>query len=407
MDSSQYLDHLSKCVRCGSCKAFCPTYDESTTETMSARGRLALLYALAQGNLSPSPALCDRIFSCTLCGACYNSCPSGVDIKEAILHGRTILRGHDKKRRFIRSLINFSIRRPDLSFRFLGVTHHILMPFLLKKDFFPFRLELPDRSLRETHKVIPVPQKKGRIALFSGCMVNFVYPHLGESLINVLHSLGYEVILPPTEVCCGAPLRGLGLEEEARELARKNVRLFNSLNIGAVLSLCPTCTLTIQREYPSLIGEGIHRAQDISVFLLNNGVLSGIPDVSRIPRRALYHSPCHLKYGLSIDREPREILREIGIELVKTSEERCCGFAGTFCFAFPKLSGQILESCVKEYSKSDAEMIITACPGCIMQLSRSFREKPVVHIIEILEEAIVKNSLFGQPSGVLHEMNRV
>jgi glycolate dehydrogenase iron-sulfur subunit len=389
MENSRYLNELSKCVRCGSCKAFCPTYDEISTETMGARGRLALLWGLASGTITPSPDLNDRIFSCTLCGACSGLCPLGVDIKEVIYHGRTILKNVDKKRRFSRHLINFALNKPKLNFTFLKLSQHILMPYLFKRGLIPFELELPHHCLRETVKVVTVPNKKGRVALFTGCMVNFVYPNLGESLISVLNALSYEVILPPTEVCCGAPLRGLGLEEEAKQLARKNVQLFSTLNVEAVLSLCPTCTLTIQREYPSLIGEGIREAQDISSFLAGRIVSSSLSTMSSPVKKALYHDPCHLKYGLSIEKEPREIIRHLGIDLIEPHEERCCGFAGSFCFTFQQLSQQLLDTCMKEYTNSEAEAIITSCPGCILQLSKGCKDKPVLHLIEVLEEAVV------------------
>jgi glycolate oxidase iron-sulfur subunit len=395
METARYLNDLSKCVRCGSCKAFCPTYDEASTEPMGARGRLALLRGIASGTLIPSPVLHDRIFSCTLCGACSSLCPAGVDIKEAIHHGRTILQSDDKKRSLIRRLITFSAKRPKLSFTLIGMLQHIFRPYLLKQGFIPSQFELPDHCLRNSAKVVSVPQRKGRVALFTGCMVNFVYPHLGKSLINILHTLGYEVILPATEACCGAPLRGLGLEEEAQQLAKRNVHVFNTLNVEAVLSLCPTCTLTIQREYPLLIGEGIQKAQDISTFLIEKMDLSVLSGVSSPLKKALYHEPCHLKYGLSIEQEPRKLIRDIGIDLLKTGETRCCGFAGTFSFTFQDLSQQILATCMNQYANSEAEVIITSCPGCILQLSKSCKDKPVVHLIEVLEEAVVKTPVFN------------
>lgn len=397
METSRYFNALSKCVRCGSCKAFCPTYDEDPTETMGARGRLALLWGLASGTLSPSPELNERIFSCTLCGACSGLCPAGVDIKELIYHGRTILMKDDKKRSLFRRLINFSVQNPKMSLGFLNFSRHLFMPYLIKKRLIPFELELPDYYLRDTIKVVTVPNKKGRVALFAGCMVNFVYPNLGESLINVLNALGYEVIIPATEACCGAPLRGLGLEEEAKQLARKNVQLFSTLNVEAVLSLCPTCTLTIQREYPTLIGEGVQGAQDISRFLADKIDLSTLSVLSSPIRTALYHDPCHLKYGLSIENEPREIIRRLGVKVLKTAEARCCGFAGTFCFTFQELSERLLDTCVKGYVNSEAEAIITSCPGCILQLSKGCKDKPVLHLIEVLEEAIVQNPAVRHP----------
>lgn len=390
MESSRYLNELSKCVRCGSCKAFCSTYDEASTETMGARGRLILLLGLASGKLSPSPELNDRIFSCTLCGACSTLCPAGVDIKELIYHGRAILKDTDKKRDFFRRLVNFTVKSPKMSLFFLKLSQQLRMTPFLKKGFIPFELDVPDHFLRDTTKVVTVPKKKGRVALFTGCMVNFVYPNLGESLINVLNTLGYEVILPATEVCCGAPLRSLGMEEEAKHFARKNVQLFRTLSVEAVLSLCPTCTLTIQHDYTKLIGEGIQNAQDISIFLSEKIDWSNLSAMNSSVNKAFYHDPCHLKYGLSIEKEPREIIRHLGVDLLKTGETHCCGFAGTFCFTFQKLSQQLLNTCVKGYSHPEAEAIITSCPGCILQLSRGCKDKPVLHLIEILEEAIVQ-----------------
>jgi glycolate oxidase iron-sulfur subunit len=105
---------------------------------MGARGRLVLLWGLASGTLSPSLELNERIFSCTLCGACSDLCPAGVDIKELIYHGRTILMNHDKKRSLFRRLLTFSLTKPKVSLSFLRFSQHILVPQLLKKGLIPF-----------------------------------------------------------------------------------------------------------------------------------------------------------------------------------------------------------------------------------------------------------------------------
>ncbi len=387
MENSQYLSELSKCVRCGSCKAFCPTYDEDPSESMGARGRLTLLWGLSSGQLASSPILNDRIFSCMLCGACSGLCPLEIDIKEVVYHGRSLLKKTDKKRRFLRLLTRLSTKIPNLSFRLLSMTQHILFPYLLKKGLLPFNSELPERHLRDKLQVYTVSKKKGRVAVFTGCTINFLYPHLGESLINVLHRLGYEVIIPVGEVCCGVPLRTLGLEEEAIELAKKNVNIFSRLNVDAILSLCPACTLAIKAEYPKLIGEGIDKAVDISSFLIDKLDPSLFSLLSSL-KSAIYHDPCHLKYGLGIEREPREIIRNIGIDLIETEGERCCGFAGIFSLSYKELSQGLLEKCIRDYKKTGAEMIITACPGCMIQLTKGGKDKPVLHLIEVIEEAL-------------------
>jgi len=391
MKTNIYNEQLSKCVRCGSCKAFCPTYDEGLTEAMGARGRIALLWGLSSGQLAASPVLNDRIFSCTLCGICSGLCPSGIDIQEILYHGRSILRKTDKKRRFLRFLTEFVTKRPKLSLQILTMTQHIVFPYLLKKGLLPFRPDLPEYHLKENHKVYTVSQKKGRVAIFTGCSIRFLLPHLMESITRVLHRLGYEVIFPAGESCCGVPLRSLGLDKIARELAKKNLELFNRLNVEAVISLCPTCTLAIKNEYPKLIGEGIEKAIDVSQFLMDKIDPDQFQLTSSHMKKALFHDPCHLKYGLGVMKEPRSILEKIGVDLQKTDGGHCCGFAGTFSFSYKELSQNILNKCLLEYSQRDSEMIITACPGCMIQLSKR-NEKPVLHIIEVVDEAILPGS---------------
>ena len=386
------LEEFSKCVRCGSCKAFCPIYDDILSESMCARGRLALLWKFSSGKLAASPILNDRIFSCTLCGICSGLCPSGIDIKEILYHGRSLLRKTDKKRRYLRFLTHFITKRPKFCFRLLTITQHFVFPYLFKKGVLPFKPNLSEHHLKDKMKVYTVTNKKGRVGVFSGCTINFLLPHLGESLINVLHKLGYEVIFPAAEICCGVPLRSLGLEKAAKEVAKKNLGLFNRLNVEAVISLCPTCTLAMKTEYPKLIGEGIEKVMDISVFLMDKLDPAQFKLTSSHMKRALYHDPCHLKYGLGIEKEPRTIMKTIGIDLQETKGEQCCGFAGTFSLSYKELSDNLLKKCLQVYEKKESEMFITACPGCMIQLSKGAGNKPVLHIIEVVEEAILSNT---------------
>jgi glycolate oxidase iron-sulfur subunit len=390
MKESLYLSELMKCVRCGSCSVSCPTYDQESTEGMTARGRLALLWALSSGQCTPSKVLYDRVFSCTLCGQCTASCPLGVDIKELIYHGRTLLMKSDPNRKILRLLTRTFLRRAKLGFKVLGLTQHLVLPYLSKKKLIPDSLEVPDTSLKERFQVFTVLKKRGRVAVFAGCTVNFLLPHLGEALIHVLFTLGYEVILLPGEVCCGAPFRTLGLEKEAVRCAEKNTEIFNKLHVDALLSLCPTCILTLKSQYPGLIGKGIPYATDISSFLADKIDDSVFPPLPLDNRKIKFHDPCHLRYGLGIEKEPRDILGMLGIELLKSNGVGCCGFAGTFSLSFPDLSQGMLAGCMKEYAAQGTEMLITACPGCMLQLNKSFAGKPVLHLIEVIEESLLQ-----------------
>lgn len=400
MKNDKFIEELSKCVRCGSCKAFCPTFGEEGIEALGTRGRLILLREVAAGRLEPTPALIDRVFSCILCGACAARCPLGIDIDEVMYHGRGILKKTDRSRRYLRRLLSWSARWPELGFRMLRLGQNSLLPLLERKGLIPMKVEFPEFALKKKEQVFKVSNKKGRVAIFAGCSVNYVFPSLGESLINVLRNFGYEVVLPAGEVCCGTPLRTLGLEQEARQLAEKNLRVFEKLQVDAIVSLCPTCTMMIRNEYPKFAGRGLEKAMDVSLFL------SGMIDqAGSIARTGTYHDPCHLRYGLGIRQEPREIIRKAGIDLVEPEEEGCCGFGGTFCFSFRELSAGLLQKRTKAFMNTAADMVITSCPGCMLQLSQTMTDRPVLHLIEVIEEAYCLRGSARERKGQYQEVS--
>jgi len=376
------LPDLSQCVRCGGCKASCPTYQELPQEAMSARGRIMLLRALVSGEIKPSAALNDRIFSCILCGACSGSCPLGVDIREAIYKGRSILKETDRARKNLRSAVKFATRRPDLTFKMMKMGRALVLPALARRGIIPFVPELPAAPLRKDRQVFTVPRKRGRVAVFTGCSINYLFPQLGDSLIHVLQRFGYEVVLPKGETCCGAPLRSLGLEEEAAGQARKNLRVFGRLKVDAVLSLCPTCTFTLKTEYPKMIGDGLEKAMDISVFFRDK-----IDAAGDIGKTATYHDPCHLLHGLEVKNEPREIIRKAGMGLIEQANPGCCGFGGLHCFTYRDFSERLLQDRWRGIADTKAEAVVTSCPGCLLQLNRMVNDRPVLHLIELIEEA--------------------
>ncbi len=256
------------------------------------------------------------------------------------------------------------------------------MPLLARKGIIPFIPEIAEAPFKKSEQVFKVQKKKGRVAVFAGCSINYVFPHIGESLIHVLQKFGYEVVLPRGETCCGAPLRALGLDQEADELAKKNYRVFSRLKVDAVLSLCPTCTMSLKTEYPKIIGKGLERAMDISTFFEDK-----LKHMDKIYKTSFYHDPCHLYYGLGVKEEPREIIRRSGLDLVGSMEQGCCGFGGLYCLSFKEMSSGLLKKRAEQVKESNADMVITSCPGCVFQLGRAVTDRPVLHLIELIEEA--------------------
>jgi len=379
------LADIDKCVRCGSCKAACPTFDCTGVEPASARGRMVLLNEVARGALKPSDLLNDRLYSCTLCALCEAACPAGVKVTEAIFEGRRELAPTDRRRRRMRSAARLSIKNANLSFRTLKLALALtggLIPGLLARADFPFRIELPPRPLRGGEKVFKPKKRKGRVALFTGCSVNYLHPRLGRSLINVLLSAGYEAVLPPGEVCCGEPLRALGLEEDAARLAERNFEVFGMLRADAVVSLCPTCTLAIKTHYLSLIGSGIQNAMDATQFL-GEGLVPVAPPADK---RVAFHNPCHLGSALGVKKEPAALLRALGMDVDEPSQASCCGFSVSLWDA--EMSRRLLNAALSRFKGPGP--LITACPGCMIQLGRS--RPNVKHIIEVIEACTVRKS---------------
>lgn len=326
--------------------------------------------ALMEGELTPGPAIIDRLMSCSLCGLCDISCPVGIKPTEFIYQGRAMLRKADRKRLLIRLAVKTGLKYPALSFKaskMFGLT--LLFPLKAKS--------LPSHPLKEDLQVIKPKKSIGRVGVFAGCSANYLMPELGSSLINMLLALRYEVILPKGEHCCGAPLRSLGLEEEAKEFGKRNLEIFGKLNVEAVLSPCPTCTLVIKEQYKTLLGEGVSKAGDAIQFLIKKTSFKG-EKLKRNGKTLIWHEPCHLKYGLGF--EPKEMLKELKIE---QGSEGCCGFS--LSLTSKGLSETLLQNRIAAYGKADA--VITACPACMLQLERGGLK--TIHLLEMMEDAFI------------------
>ncbi len=391
MNNSAYYKEASKCVRCGACKALCPTYLTTSNETMGARGRVAMLGELGAKRLAPGKNLAEKIFSCMLCGACKNLCPLGIDIPEVIYRGRASLVRSYKKGRFLRTALKHSVSRPDMVFSLLRVCRKLFYRPLHKAGMLGFIPEVTSKPFKNSIQVYKNIKKISRIAVFAGCSVNYFYPDIGNALSAVLVSKGYEVVVFRGESCCGAPFRAFGLEREAAGLARKNIEHFNKVRAEAVISLCPTCTMVIRQQYPVLTGETISNMMDVNEFLVNSGIVS---DLEIQPTTMTYHDPCHLSFGLGVREEPRRILRGIrGVEFAEMRHaDKCCGFAGFFSRHFRDISERIGREKIKNISNTSAEVVVTSCPGCIMHLENLKKEADgqfeVKHIIEVIDEAV-------------------
>ena len=391
MSQTSNLTEASKCVRCGACKSLCPTYLNTQNETLGARGRVAMLGELDMERLAPTAALADMIYSCMLCGACKNLCPAGINIPEVIYRGRGALRKSFSRGRLLRGVLKMSVSGLDNIFAILRGCQKLFYGRLYDAGLVGYVPEIAPTPFKKSHQVYKTINKTGRMAIFAGCSVNYFYPNLGEALSNILLSKGYEVVVFRGEVCCGAPFRSMGLEEEVMKLAEKNIEHFNKVRAEAIISMCPTCTMVIRDQYPRLTGNTINNIMDVNEFLIRYGIADNLETG---PAVVTYHDPCHLNHGLGIRDEPRHILKKIkGIEFIEMKHaDECCGFAGLFSLHFKNISKSIGRKKIDNISDTGADTVVTSCPGCIMQLEALRKETgskfEIRHIVEVIDEAM-------------------
>lgn len=221
-----------------------------------------------------------------------------------------------------------------------------------------------------------------------------------EAAIKVLRKLGIELgYLAGEEPCCGAPLYQAGLHKKFAANAQQAYRKLKTAGVKQVISVVPYCTNTLRRLFPQFVDDyELEVKHFLEVVTENLGSLE-----LRFPRevKVTYHDPCQMVRHLSLVDEPRKILGAIkGIELVepewtKGEMATCCGGGGGFEAVFPELSGVLAVNRAAELRETGAEIIVTHCPGCIMQLKDGLRElkaegMAVMDIAEIIAAAMEK-----------------
>jgi len=243
-------------------------------------------------------------------------------------------------------------------------------------------------------------EKRGRVGFFLGCVMNLLFPEVSRQTARILSHQGFDVFTPREVKCCGAPHLAEGDRKTARELALINLDLFAKLSVDYIVTDCAGCGCAL-KEYDELIhgqtdAEKLQhftgRVKDISEFLSLAGLRT--EGLAPVTASVTYHEPCHLVHGQKIAAAPREVLRQIPGVTLKEMEESswCCGMAGSFALKYLEESRAILKRKLANAFATGAELLITANPGCHLQLAWGLREEglemPVLHLVELLGRAI-------------------
>lgn len=404
-------DELVKCNRCGFCLSACPVYQATGLETKAPRGRNALVRALLDKKFSWNKELRESIFQCLNCRACVEACFPAVETDEVVISMRTAYAqeyGEPWLRRYLfRRLLPepqklaAAVRQIPLLKRGASLIRALsFLPWLNRDLFLAFDLlpPWPAQNLRERWANFRMQEgKEKKIAYFGGCAFNFLLPHIGAATLQLLSQSGYEIIWPENG-CCGLPAYGHGDLEAARIMAQKNIQLFQELDGEGLVTECASCS-SFLKKYPSLFPDDPHfqkqaenfsrRVFDISEFLLPQKLefKNNHPHL-----KVTFHDPCHLRRFQKIKDQPRQLLQKIpGINFVEMPEaDWCCGGGAGLNLAHYNLSMQILERKMANLQKSKAQVLITSCPGCYLQLRHGVKKKnlpvKVTYLTEFLCE---------------------
>ena len=272
----------------------------------------------------------------------------------------------------------------------------------------PALADVPLRDLmpKQEQKII---HKRYRVALFGGCANDFIYPELGIDLLKVLNHFGVEICFPEKQNCCGIPALYSGDRETAQEMARQNVVAMLEDNPDYILTTCPTCTMSLQRDSvellsdePELLAKAKKMAEitcDASRFLrdilqVDLRQLENAKESTGQPLKVTYHDSCHLKRGAGVWEQPRQLLQDSGHEVVEMEHaDRCCGFGGSYSFtSHPNIANAILADKLNDIKQSGADCVAMDCPGCMMQIGGGLDHagSPVrtAHTITLLAETL-------------------
>jgi len=326
-----YQEDIYTCnrTRCGFCREECPVYRVEGYETFSCRGKMLVARGLIEGHLEPSREMAEMLDRCLLCGYCQARCA-------------------------LKNMDIITRMRESMGKRGFAANPH---------------RENVDKILKEGRlfETQVLAKREGKTPLYMGCLYRSRPKEL-STIFSVLEKLDIDIGFGE-ERCCGYIVEATGFSNEFEEVkARCNDRLRNEQN-SSTLTLCPTCTITLKEKY----GAPVQHA----ILAVHQRLKE--PDIRRRLKpfilRVTYHDPCHLGRMLGIFEEPREILKQMGVEVVEMEHNRyfstCCGGGGGLRAVDDRLSIEISKNRVRDAVSVGVDTIVTACPTCESTLLRA------------------------------------
>jgi glycolate oxidase iron-sulfur subunit len=402
---------LRKCVHCGFCTATCPTYLTLGDELDSPRGRIYLIKDMLENDKPADEKVVKHIDRCLSCLACMTTCPSGVNYMHLVDHARAHIQKTykrpfmDRMYRVVLAAVlpyparfKFALSAARLGKPFAGLLGKLPggKPMAAMLALAPSKLAKADPSLaKEKHQA--EGQRKGRVAMLSGCAQKVLDPQINKATIDLLTRLGVEVVTPKGEGCCGALVHHMGREADSHAAAKQNIDAWmgaiDNGGLDAIIITTSGCGTTV-KDYGHMLREDKAYAEkaatisalakDITEYL---ATLELQPSTTGNGIRLAYHSACSMQHGQKIKDAPKNLLANAGFKVVDVPEGHlCCGSAGTYNILQSEISEQLKDRKVANIEKMKPDLIAAGNIGCITQIA-SGTGIPIIHTVELLNWA--------------------
>ncbi|MFI5892360.1 (Fe-S)-binding protein [Actinoplanes sp. NPDC051513] len=407
---------IADCVHCGFCLPTCPTYVLWGAEADSPRGRIYLMNQ-GVGGEPLSDSMVEHFDNCLGCMSCVTACPSGVQYDRLIEDTRAqIERRHTRtpKDRALRSAI-FALfpyprrlrllRGPLRAYQSSGLQKLVartgllprLAPTLATLESLAPRL----RSVPRPPRRVPARgQRRAVVGMLTGCVQSAFFPDVNSATVRVLAAEGCEVLIPPSQGCCGALSVHNGRKEEAKRFARRLIAVFEKTGMDYFVVNAAGCGSSL-KEYDELLADDPAYASRAVAFTAKVRDLAELlaelgPVATRHPldMTVAYHDACHLAHAQGIRAQPRGLLRDIpGLTLREIADpEICCGSAGVWNVLNPEPAAALGDRKATNVLATGASLLVTANPGCLMQVAAAVQrqggEIALAHTAQVLDASI-------------------
>jgi Fe-S oxidoreductase len=389
-----------QCVKCGACANVCPIYEIVGGHVFGHIyvGGIGLVLTPFFHGMDKAEEI---LKLCIGCRKCNEVCAAKIDIEGLIVDlrdrirkpfGQKFLFGTMMKNR---TLFHAALRTAYLAQKPLqgagGRIRHLPLMFdgAAAGKSLPPIAEKPFRDLVKVQGTRSEARGAGEKVLFySGCLADFVYPDICQDTVESLERLGYTVSFPQKQACCGIPARYSGEMVVARDMARINIDVLLETEADYVVTICPTCTMSLRHDFPKLLAkepEYAAKAAQLAAKTLNYAELAARtlgtgdqePGAQRGPEQIVtYHDSCHLRRGCGVHVEPRQVLRELaGAEVREMTDcDKCCGFGGSYSLKYPEISREVLLSKIDTIVAAEVPVVAVDCPGCRLQIEGGMEE---------------------------------